>query len=1046
MKIFTTLVFSLFLLSINAQKYWTDIALPNTKSIDGVTYEQDRTLQLVWQSISNELKDAPREFSILPKNSNTSIILPMPDGRDLTFQVVESPVMMEKLAARYPQIKAYKAVALEDERITARFDIAPNTFHATIRTPEGKVYIDPIEENTTYYRSFHLKDARLDASLRSSMQCGTNDKDMIVAMDHMEAIEQSSNLEKSGSATLDLRTYRLAISCTGEYGQAKGGTVENVLATFVTSTNRLNDIFEVDLGIRFLLIDDIEKIIFLDGLSDPFPNPRGGAQILGQNTQIVNDRVGSNNYDIGHAFTLRCDDTGGIALLATICGQNKGSATTCHASSNVSFVAVSIFAHEVGHQFAATHSWQSCPGSQDNRTDLTAYEPGSGSTVMSYAGVCASENIEPTNDAYFHVASLEQATRFSREGGANACPVIIPVGNEEPTISLPYESGFQIPISTPFELEAEGADTDNNNLTYCWEQFDKIFPQTNLGSPTGNAPLFRSFEPRASSRRVFPRMSIIANNNSDVEEQLPSYGRDMTFRCTVRDNDNEAGAVAWAEVAFKVDETAGPFRVTLPNAETNEWEVGQYHEVTWNVANTDNARVNCKRVNILLSTDGGFTYPYTLAEGEPNDGSALVSLPNIETNRARIKVAAANNIFFDISNQDFRIIPPSEPTFTLRTDPVFQEVCLPAVIEVNIETEAFLGFSDTIQLSVENLPEGITASFSNASVPAGENSTLTLSLEDKGVNELISFALTATTDSLSVERTIDLEVFTNDFSDLALTAPVNNTKGIVGITDFSWTPLFNADTYEFQLANSPIFDETSLVIEQTGIRDTTFRPEVFLDENTIYYWRIRPVNTCGAAAYTIPNVFQTINVQCAPFEQTSRVVISGTGTPTVESIISVESDGTIGDLNIPNVKGEYPPVRFIEMSLISPAGTQVILFDNLCGSTRDFNLGFDDEAPDEITCPPTAAVPQQPVGSLSDFNGESIKGDWKLRFRVKDFGFGAGEIESWSLESCGDVTVNNPFLLTNEVFELPPASRSSAGHRLTYRFRFAGHSRQAAVQ
>ncbi|MEM9885796.1 MAG: reprolysin-like metallopeptidase [Bacteroidota bacterium] len=1021
MKSFITLLLSLFLFSANAQKYWTDIALPYSKSEEGITYENDRTLQLSWQALLDKLKDVPMEFSVPTKNSSSTIILPMPDGRDLTFKVVESPVMMEKLASRYPQIKAYKAVAEEDARITARFDIAPNSFHASMRTPAGRIYIDPIDKNANHYRSFYVKDTQLDIPL--SMGCGVNTKQMFANLDEIGNKTPTNDLEKNNSETQDLRTYRLALSCTAEYAQAKGGTVESVLATFNTATNRLNEIYEIEVGIRFLLVDDTEKVIFFDAVGDPFPNARNGGQILSINTQVLNNNIGSNNYDVGHAFTLACDGLGGVASLASVCGDNKGAATTCHFSSSVAFVAAGTFAHEVGHQFSASHSWHNCPGSEDQRPS-TSYEPGSGSTIMSYSGGCGNQNLSGGRDAYFHGGNIEQMIVFSRERRGNTCATIIPVNNQVPELSLNYEDGFSIPISTPFELVVQANDPDNENLTYCWEQFDTEIQITPLANPSGSAPLFRSFEPRRSPRRIFPDIRTIVNNDIDLEEQLPDYGRDLTFRCTVRDNDDEAGATVWAQVAFKADETAGPFLVTAPNTSNVEWEVGQYYEVNWDVANTDNPRVNCKRVNILLSTDGGFSYPHTLAEGEPNDGSALVSLPDVATNRARIKIEAADNIFFDISNRDFRIVPPTAPTFTLSANPVFQEVCLPASTGVTISTETFLGFSDSIELSIANLPDGVTASFSETTIAAGESSILILELEDNGRNQILSFDLIAVADTLRVQRPIDLEVLTNDFSDLSLILPFNNTKGVIGITDFTWTPLFNADTYEFQLANSPTFDEASLVVEEIGLTDTLYRPDVFLEENTIYYWRIRPVNQCGAADYTIPNVFQTLTVRCAPFEQTNSVIISGSGTPTVESTISIDTDGTITDLNIPNVRGAYPPVRFIEMSLISPAGTQVILYDDLCGSTRDFNLGFDDEAPDPISCPPVSAVPQRPVGNLSDFDGESIRGDWKMRFRVKDFGFGSGRIESWSLESCGDVNVSAPFLVANEVFELPPASRS----------------------
>ncbi|MEL6942728.1 MAG: cadherin-like domain-containing protein, partial [Bacteroidota bacterium] len=445
----------------------------------------------------------------------------------------------------------------------------------------------------------------------------------------------------------------------------------------------------------------------------------------------------------------------------------------------------------------------------------------------------------------------------------------------------------------------------------------------------------------------------------------------------------------------------------------------------WDVANTDNGRVNCQRVNIKLSTDGGLTYPITLLDQTANDGSAFVTIPNEISNIARIRVEAADNIFFDISNRNFKIVEATEAGFAVQVSPFYQEVCLPNIVDVNINTAALLDFNAAVSLSINSLPEGVVATFSSSDVAAGESTTLSLEIEELGASSLLSFDIVATVDGVdTLVRPVEIDAVSNDFSALTLDFPSNNTKGIVGTTDFIWAALDNATAYDFELASSPAFGET-IISSFNDLTSTSVRPDIFLDENTLYYWRIRPKNQCGEGTFSLPNVFQTINVQCIEFSKEEDLTIARNGTPTVESILTIENEGIITDLNLPSVTGGYQPVRFIEISLISPAGTQVILFDDLCGSTRDFNLGFDDEAPDEISCPPTAGVTQKPVEFLANFDGESIKGDWTMRFRVKQAGFGGGgSLGNWSMESCGDIPVSAPFLLTNDTLKIPPAERS----------------------
>ncbi|MEM8526937.1 MAG: reprolysin-like metallopeptidase [Bacteroidota bacterium] len=973
--------------------------------------------------------------------ASVALYLPLPNGELELFQVKRTSNMHPKLAKKYNQIASYAGHRADDESDKIRFSLDPNGLHAIFSYEGEEVYIDPYaEKQKDYYISYFTKDYEVTPEIREQYaqnheaQHAVEGERIGYEIDPTTFGGRNSPFEKN-QATRDLRVYRFALACTGEYGQRHGGTVQGALAAMNVALDRINFVLEKDVAVRLELVANNDEVIFTDADTDPYTDPEVGPA-ANTNVDVLNSQIGIDNYDVGHVLTTVC--AGGAAgvsirpntVLGTVClsefngSSYKGRASSCEVSTTDRFY-IGIICHELGHQFSAEHTWNNCPTVEDQNqfSFNTAYEPGGGVTIMSYGRACGTQSYG--EEFYYHNNSIESILLYTREGTGSTCGTSIPTENNIPSIEIPLRNGFSIPISTPFELTAEANDIDGDVLTYSWEQYDLDFNTTDIGDPVGNEPTFRSQKPITSPTRTFPDIRTILNNRNDPVEVLPTYSRDLTFRCTVRDNNQQVGAVAWDEVAFKSDETAGPFIVTSFNGANTALEAGSYQEVTWDVANTDNTRVNCQRVNIKLSTDGGRTYPVTLLDQTANDGSAFVTLPNMVSSSARIKVEAADNIFFDITNRSFRIIEPSEPGFAVQISPFYQEVCLPNTVEVEVNTSALLDFDSTIVLGIENLPEGITTSLSSENIAAGEDATLTFMIEELGASALFTFDLVAKVDGVdTLIRPIEIDAVSNDFSALALTTPANNTKGIVGTTDFIWSALGNATTYDFELASSPAFGE-DLIVSFEDLTTTMVRPDVFLEQNSLYYWRIRPKNQCGDGDFSIPNVFQTINVQCLEFAKEENLTIPRNGTPTVESVLTIEDEGVVTDLNLPSVSGGYQPVRFIEMSLISPAGTQVILFEDLCGSTRDFNLGFDDEAPDEITCPPTAGVTQQPVGTLADFDGESITGDWTMRFRVKQAGFGGGgSIGNWSMESCGDIPISAPFLVTNETFEIPPNERS----------------------
>ena len=281
---------------------------------------------------------------------------------------------------------------------------------------------------------------------------------------------------------------------------------------------------------------------------------------------------------------------------------------------------------------------------------------------MAYAGICSPQNLQNFSDAYFHSINFDEIVSYTNFGSGNGCAVITATGNNAPVVTVPT-GGFYIPKSTPFSLTGSATDADGDALVYCWEEFD-LGPAGAPGTPSGNAPIFRSWNPTSSPTRYFPRLVNLLNNTTVIGEILPTYARTLTFRLTARDNKVGGGGVNYSALQFNVDGNSGPFAVTSPNTNVT-LSGGSSQTITWNVTNTDVAPVNCANVNILLSTDGGQTFPTLLLANTPNDGSETVTIPNTPSTTARIKVEAVGNIFFDLSNVNFTIEEtiPVELTF-----------------------------------------------------------------------------------------------------------------------------------------------------------------------------------------------------------------------------------------------------------------------------------------------------------------------------------------------------------------------------------------------
>ncbi|MCE1164968.1 MAG: M12 family metallo-peptidase [Bacteroidetes bacterium] len=621
--------------------YWNDIPASQIISSGNrvIIPEKFRTLSLNVPEIKNVLASAPSEDKVRVINSNTILYLPLPGGNYGRFRIVDSPVMEKGLADKFPEIKTFEGHGIDDPSAMVRLDLTPIGFHAMILSPNGTVFIDPYALGDNYnYISYFKSDFRTDKTFNCRL---LNDRNYAP-----EYPKGKINLYPEGQ----LRTYRIAIAATGEYTAYFGGTVTAGLAAVVVSLNRVDGVYEHEVSVRMVLVANDNLLIYTNAQTDPYTN-NNGEVMLGQNQTNLDNVIGNANYDIGHVFST---GGGGIAQLGCVCVTGyKAQGVTGSSSPVGDPYDIDYVAHEMGHQYGGNHTFncetESCGGG--NRVAGAAYEPGSGSTIMAYAGICSPNNLQNHSDPYFHSKSLDEIINFIHTTG-NSCPVTTSTGNHNPVVTI-STGGYTIPVSTPFTMTGSAADSDNDTLTYCWEEYD-LGPAGNWNAPVLNAPIFRSFNPVSSPSRTFPKLSSLLANFQYIGEFMPNYTRNISFCLVARDNKPGGGGIGTEYADISVTASAGPFLVTSPNTAVI-WNPTTPKTITWDVANTTASPVNCANVNIKLSTDGGVTFPVTLKSNTPNDGSEEVNFPVMETSTARVKVEAADNIFFDISNVNFTL-------------------------------------------------------------------------------------------------------------------------------------------------------------------------------------------------------------------------------------------------------------------------------------------------------------------------------------------------------------------------------------------------------
>lgn len=579
-----------------------------------------------------------------------ALALPRPDGGFDDFVLADSGVMPPQLAAKYPQIRSYRGVAADGTQ--ARIDVSPLGLQAMVFARDGVWMVQPqSKDGGNAYMSF----SRGQLVANRNFQCGVHGRPV---PNNLDPVPRSVPLPATTTGTIR-RNYALAMGANHQYviavSPVGGATVATGLAGVVATTNRVNQVYEQDFAIHMTLVADNDDLIYPTAGGDPYPNDENAVDM---NTAHIDSVIGAANYDVGHVLTT---GSGGIAGLGVICiNGDKGAGTTGSGNPTGDAFWIDYVAHELGHQFGGDHTFNSTTSSCGfgNRNGPTAFEPGSGSTVMAYAGICGSADLQSNSDPYFTASSLNEIRTYTSGGGAS-CSDTTANPHAPPVIAA--LSNYVIPARTPFVLTGSATTTSSGTLSYDWEQNDLGPANNTLTTDPGNGPIIRSLNPTPTGVRVIPRLSNLIAGTTLKGEILPTTARTMTFRLTVRDNVPGFGSSNSADMTVQSVVTSGPFKVNTPNTAVS-WAGGSLQSVTWDVAGTTAAPISCSQVAIAFSADGGLTYPHA-AGTHPNNGSALVIVPNVGTTQARVRVSCVGNIFFNLSAPNFTITQTSDLIF-----------------------------------------------------------------------------------------------------------------------------------------------------------------------------------------------------------------------------------------------------------------------------------------------------------------------------------------------------------------------------------------------
>ena len=950
-------------LSALAQTLWMPDGQTSFDAI-GSTYILDQNQLETYYGGSNTMKVLPEDQVMLLPNAN---------GELEPFRLTVIPTLSPALAKQNPKIRTFVGMSEVRAHVRARITLSPKGVSAWIQENQGHhFFIQPQHKDGK-----HLAYKRQTGKSFSAFRCSTADAKPTFSYHSKNAIPA----RKASSA--ELKKFRIAIAATGEFTQywgdnddSNGTNQEDAYAAVLATLNRINEVFETDLGVRLELVTGSD-FMQIDAATDSFTgNLNAEAQTF------FSTVLGEDQYDIGHLFSFGAAD-GNSGCIGCVCKNNqKGQGYTIHPfeSNDGSpflndYFDLDYVAHELGHQFGAYHTF-----SHFDEGTGSNVEPGSGSTIMGYAGLVGANNVQAHGHPYFHYKSIESIQNVLDTAN---CFTSQAVNNSAPVVSAGLD--HTIPIGTPYALQAVGSDTAGTNLFYTWEQLDSgevgaldFGPQNAIGAQA------RSLPPSPNATRLIPNWTrILAGSLTETNpglgsdwETVATVERDLNWGVTLRDRKatavDQGGLVDQDAMKIRVTDRAGPFRV-LSQDTPSTWLSGQAVSVIWDVADTHLPPVATSSVSIWLTDDGSENFTYNLVASTANDGRATVVVPRgINTTNARIKVMAVDNIYFAVNSAPITI---QEQAHQLVLEQYDIEICQPNLLEIAYN----LSFEQTSTLSLIDLPTGVSGSFSQPETSPGmTDGILQIQTNDATSFDRQSIGIQATSGNITSIFNCYLSVFTDALDSPSLSLPVNSAESVSVNTELVWEAVPNASEYLVEWSTRSDFSEpTTQIVTAPRVAATAWQSD------TTYYWRVQAQNVCGVSGFSTIQTFRTTPINCLDYSANNAPVLLadasflGVGRTTIS--IPIAEPNLIADIDV-FIDIEHTYLQDLTLILHAPNGGFVILAQENGGQLDDFSgTLFDAEAQTSIS---SGVAPfngtYRPIGDLTQFYGETAFGVWEL--------------------------------------------------------------------
>ncbi len=1009
--LFTICLILCGLISYGQSAYWKK----STQNFNNNKVVQAETEQ--YQIFELDLKLLQRELS---SGKETRLRMPTSQGSFEEFVVVEKSSISQELAEKYPAIKSYQGYQISDpkSRIALTLTNERIYLYAFSEASEGMRMLSP---NT--YMFYKISG---NQTLSEHISCGVIRDPQPLSADL--AVPSGNRLDLTSQTARNkvegVRTLRLAVVSAGEYGEINGGTKESVLANIVSIVNGLNVISEQDLGIRYNLIANNDKLIFFNKATDPYNIEQNGvstnSSYLNTRTQVVIDSlIGQQNYDLGHLFIARNETQNPVPYgignaygIGNVGTPEKGSGWSYFSKSTTNELGfIGLVSHEFGHHLGATHTFS-------NQLDgmVTQSELSSGRSIMSYG------KINQPDLHYYHYHSIHQIIqsfkRFQFGIDFSKVGTLTPYAQQPPmNINL---KAYHIPIKTPFVLETPSG-LKNSNYFYNWEQLDSdlVLPGTYWGSKSQKAPLFSSTTPSANSQRFFPTYArVIANNltsdntilaanagTSMLFETLSEVPRQMTFGLTVRDRSAAQGVYLDSTQVTTVANSK-PFSILTPL--TAQLNGGSPLTLQWEISNTNDDPIKATQVNILLSVDGGTRFDYLLAEKTANDGSQSVVIPNVATTTARIKIEPVDHIFYTINPTDFAIVTTQLSLFSSATA-VELTSCNDYKQTFNLQVQSSQATSTLSNISFTGAPQGLTITLSKNQVAVNESFTATVTNQTAAAGTY-TITLKAELNGTTVERPLSLSVLSGTLAPVTLTSPAAGGTINQNSVELKWDQAANTQKVLLQISKDQNF--SSLLVDKIIFGSQyLFSP---VTNGTTYYWRVYAQNGCATSSA----VSSSFKVELG-YEKILKHNAILYNTSNGQYPIQVTDSNTIKEVRLTvsvakPASAQLAKLNDMTMSLINPSGRAVVLARPTTESTivnlNSVSYVFKDLSPD-FSAPIFNEATQKweltvsPFETLSQFNGGNTLGTWIFKVEGKPANV---SIEEVSIEFLSDLVFKAP--------------------------------------